>query len=43
MTRFSHSKWVFMVQKRAKSLILNGALGGNRTPDTLVRIQVFKY
>jgi hypothetical protein len=28
---------VFVTQIRAKLLILNGALGGTRTPDTLVR------
>ncbi|KTD81265.1 hypothetical protein Lwor_0766 [Legionella worsleiensis] len=40
MTRLCHSKWVLVTQFGAKSLILNGALGGTRTPDTLVRSQV---
>ncbi|KTC73131.1 hypothetical protein Lboz_1777 [Legionella bozemanae] len=40
MTRFCHSKLVLMTQLVDKSLILNGALGGTRTPDTLVRSQV---
>lgn len=33
-------KLVFVTQKVRNSLILNGALGGTRTPDTLVRSQV---
>lgn len=40
MTRYCHSKLVFMTRFRANYLILNGALGGTRTPDTLVRSQV---
>jgi hypothetical protein len=39
-TRFGHSHLVFWTQTGAKCWILNGALGGTRTPDTLVRSQV---
>ena len=38
--RFRHPDLVPKSNFGAKSLIYNGALGGTRTPDTLVRSQV---